>query len=121
MKSTPTYKTKKFRELKAKWYLKLKEQGFRDIEYGLERGMLDDAALTDISKRYNSETFEFKRRYYELALQLLHSDVFKSRMDKKVWKLHAEGKYLHEIAKEVGLSPRTIGRRIDYYAGFFKA
>ena len=90
---------KNFKELQKKWYKKLKDAGFHDVEQ--ESWYMDRLAP---SKSYENavERFNSREEYYRLAGQFLHSYKFESNLDKLVWTYHSDGLSVREIAKQLG-------------------
>lgn len=112
---------KQFLKLQQKWYKKLEKSGFKDIESPLKPGQpLKHWDSIDFQLDHTKETFLEKQRYYELAGQLLHSFKFKSRIDRRIWKMHAEGVSTTDIAKKLNLYRTTIHRIIKKYASYIK-
>jgi hypothetical protein len=109
------------RSLQKKWYQKLKNSGFKDIEDAQGNitdgsGMLNylgtgevDYNQLNVGKnlKYPYSSLAWKRsqaEYYRLASQCLHDKAFRSKRHKKIWGLHANGMTYVEIGKRVGLS-----------------
>lgn len=110
------FKTKEFRELQSKWYKKLRQQGFEDLER--KAGRLKTGALQNISHLYNTEQFNIKEEYYRLAGQFLHEHKFKSGIEKKIWELHSEGMSIRNIVKK--LKHRGVTAYKDLVEGVIK-
>lgn len=95
------FKTKEFLELQAKWYEKLKKDKFNDIERNETTLHLSHAGyFSDLRKNPNHpDVIEAKQNYYRLAGQFTHEHKFKSRRQKRIWQLHADGKSVRQIAE----------------------
>lgn len=107
--------------LQKKWYKKLKDKGFNDIEYPLNpRQELKEYHDSFFKKRYSPEMFVQKQRYYELASQLVYTLKFNSERDKKIWAMHAVGTDYATIAKKHKVSYNTVERTIRKYETFIK-
>lgn len=111
-------KSREFKALKALWYKKLAKTGFEDIEmdeYRLERyHSFDFPGQQPLS-------FEMRQRYFELANQLLHAHKFKSPKERNIWKLHASGWTVRDIAKKHGYKDKhSIDIVINRLAKFIK-
>lgn len=108
--------------LKAKWYSKLNDSGFDDIEKENEdisnRGSLSDIAL--LKDFQTLDVFEAKRHYYAWASSMLIVGIFKDRRDKKIWQLHIEGISRRKIAPKVGLEHSWISRRLKRIEKYLK-
>ncbi len=80
---------------KVKWYKKLKDSGFEDIENG--KGGL---------KRYDSyrrqeaseATWQAKATYYQMAENFLEAYKFETVMEKAIWEYHSNGMSVRDIA-----------------------
>ena len=99
------FKTKEFQELQTKWYKKLQQKGFNDIErtdkIGKAAGRLKTDALENVSHSYSAHQFSIKEEYYRLAGQFLHEHKFKTQVEKKIWELHSEGVSVRNIIKKL--------------------
>lgn len=87
--------SKEFLALKTKWYKKLDQSGFDDIEQ-------DDDHLKRwhsrfFSSKYPTAVFEAKQEYYRLAVHFYGTYKFDSDEEKTIWTLHANGKSIREI------------------------
>lgn len=103
----------KFKQLKSKWYKKLVKSGFRDIENS--RGdLVDHRSTQDLWRRINgsTEVFDAVQSYFYWAGDMVSRGVFASMLDKKIWKLHAEGWSTRRIAHDVPLGQWAVSRRI---------
>lgn len=111
-------KPKSFKELKAMWYKKLDASGFQDIE---ERHV-------DKLKDYHSYHFrahepivaETKRAYFEAASDFLNFSPLKG-LRRRIWELHAAGKSVSEIGKEVKLCKSSVQFHINKVRALMKA
>lgn len=91
--------------LKEIWASKLKKSGFNDIE-----------TKDEYLKRYDSYYFaswseaqhEEIRAYYNECQDFHRENLFYSKSDKYVWKLHCQGMTQDEIAKNIGVNQKTI-------------
>jgi len=99
--------SKPSKKLQDKWTKKLKSYGFEDIED--DKGRLKKWTVTHLNKLlYQGKTEEYtpeltnqrfssKRDYFALAGQFLHEYKFKTKLQEKIWQLHAEGLSFREI------------------------
>lgn len=96
---------KEFLELQAKWYKKLEQSGFSDIEQNDDNPGKVGGNLKTWSGSFmaNMEktSFEDKQRYFELAGQFLHEYKFEDSSEKRVWELHSQGLSIREIARAI--------------------
>lgn len=131
---TPWYEQKSFLAERKKWYAKLKEEGFEDIELinwhdGSAWERMDGVSQADICNTYTPE----KERYYQLAKQFYWEMPAIGRKDwtskkprvkrwprvRKVWKLHAEGLSVREIGRRLDLGTMTVQRDIEQIRPLF--
>jgi hypothetical protein len=87
--SNSLYNSKEFKKLQSKWYKKLADAGFEDIEQ--EDGNLKRWASSVFKSRYDPTLFAAKEEYYRLAGQFLHDHVFDTRVEKMIWERHTAG------------------------------
>lgn len=99
-------KSKEFQKLQKQWYKKLEKTGFKDAEQ--EDGNLKVWESSYFSSRYSEGAFSAKEDYYRLAGQFLHSHKFETPKEQRIWSLHAEGKSIRTIAKELKTYPQKI-------------
>jgi len=88
--------------LQKKWYKKLEQSGFKDIETDWQH---ENAYFKE---RYSLLEFEARQRYFQLAGQLLHDYPFPNKVERIIWKRHAAGEKLEDIAKITELSIGTV-------------
>lgn len=85
---------KNLKELRAEWYRKLKESGFKDIEdyegYLIHEGDPRSNKLKD---------WRDHQEYYSLACEYLNSGEFEAELDKQVWELFCEGNSIRKIER----------------------
>ena len=95
------FQTKKFLDLKKKWYTKLEKSGFNDIETDENHMKEWDSSFF---ARYNIHSVAAKTEYYRLAGQFLHQHEFSSDKEKKIWTLHCEGLSVYQISDKMSRS-----------------
>jgi hypothetical protein len=99
------FKTKAFRDLEKKWYDKLADKGFKDLErrnkWGREEGRLKTDPLENIPHFYNVEQFQIKEEYYRMAGQFLHEYKFKTALERIIWDMHTQGISVRNIVKKL--------------------
>jgi len=107
------FQSKKFKTLQKRWYLKLKESGFKEIE-DTESSFeyLKDWHSHHFQKKYEPQTFEANETYYRMASGLLHLDTFKSDSEKKIWAMHADGIAIRKIAAALSIKVWVVHRTI---------
>jgi hypothetical protein len=87
--------TKKLQQL---WDRKLAKAGFEDAE-DRDNGMLKKWHDPYWRLRFTPESFEERRRYFELATDWLNNGTFETGRHKTAWAHHCEGLSYRDIAK----------------------
>lgn len=104
-------------KLTKKWYKKLADSGFKDIEDSEGRlktwsgTSLKEEMLNTITSKtsYSSKLFkESQAEYYRLAAHYYHSKSFKSSFHKKIWKLHSKGATSLAISTLLNISNSVV-------------
>lgn len=73
------------------WYARLKEEGFRDIEYQ-HNDLLNQYESTYFHRFYTPEEFQENLDYYRAACHFYWNyKDFKTELEKEIWRLHSEG------------------------------
>lgn len=110
----------KYKKLRDKWYLKLKKSGFVDIEdvnspkemllsWDSYRFIKSSSKESKHNKWFVDEggsvTLKHKaiETYFQNAAWFLENHIFDTSLDKRAWKLHADGFSLQEIAKKLDI------------------
>lgn len=110
------FKTQKFKEDFQKWNEILEASGHEEIEdFSLPDPPLKRWHALDF-KKVNLETYTANLEYYARARDLVHTYPFKNPLQKKVWRLHAEGMPMRMIAeslKHSKLRKSTVFNIID--------
>lgn len=89
-----------FKALQAKWYKKLKDTGFVDIEQPNDPDeMLKSWDSYRFHRSMKGQQFASTQEFYYQAVQWLEVYKFKSARHKKIWTKYANGDTLREIAK----------------------
>lgn len=106
------YETPEFLRTQKKWYAKLKDEGFQDIEAtkstrGVTRS--GDDSRTVLPQASVSE-------YYRLARAFLHDYTFKDNKHWHMWLLHSEGLSIRMIAEKLGSDRTTVHEVIVDYS-----
>ncbi len=99
------FKSTEFKKLQKKWYKKLQETGFVDIEqneYELKN------STTGIPF-----TAEETVKYYTLASAYLQSTDFESLTEKLIWFLHSEGETGRTIGAALSRSASYVSKIIN--------
>lgn len=92
MRSSPTkfYGTAEFQRLQAEWRKRLKASGFMDLED--DRGVLrEDRSSHGDLRVLSTEDSPVRAAYFVLVGRWHHVRVWSSRMQRRLWELHAEG------------------------------
>lgn len=100
----------KFQKLQAKWYKKLKDKGFEDIEQ-------DEARLKKWSETFftrgdlsqsNVTIVTAKLDYYHMCRHFLNEYKFKNKTEKIMFEMHTEGLGVRVIAKKLKTYPQKV-------------
>lgn len=100
-----------FLKLRKIWYQKLKEDGFKDIEYtnwkdGSSGNLLKGFGHMDAIRFYRYD----KRRYYQVLSQYANDLEEADHPDAAVVRLHADGLSRAKISKQLGIKEWRINR-----------
>lgn len=104
-----------YKKLRAQWYLKLKENGFDDIEDVNTDGqpLIDWHSYKWFSPKFSMLQIESNRDYYIMAEHFLNEHEFKSEFDLLVWILHSEGESCRTIAQELNSQKDKVNKTIN--------
>lgn len=117
------FEGQKFKQLKKKWYKKLQEEGFEDVEQqsSYKEEMLKcwdsfwfDNKISQIGRTFFNSTFD----YYYHATQFAQEIQSMPQVQQRIWQLHTDSISLREIALEIN-SPQTPINK-DYVARIIK-
>lgn len=106
------------RALQRHWYAKLRETGFEDLESGLEDGRLSNRGKLHVVTDTPEEDARLAQRvsdgtqYTEWAEAVLHNTRFRSRQEREVWRLHAEGMSEVDIGTALAIARRSVRRHL---------
>ena len=95
---TNSLKPDAFEQLKKHWYKKLKDTGFRDIEFSEESPYLIDDYMRS-AKAVTRSNLKSIAEHYRLASEFYWIHTFKRKYDKLVWQLYVEGKTERETVR----------------------
>lgn len=99
------YSSPKFKKLQKKWYDKLAKSGFQEIEdTNSPREMLKQWHNNYFRNKNRQLTFKEKETYFKNATWFLHSHVFETSLEKRIWEAHSDGLSLSETATLLGCS-----------------
>lgn len=103
----PKLTQEQFLDLRDKWYTKLANQGFEDIEdVHSPNEMLLAWHASDLPRRMTDNRHVATVAYYEAARDMLNWYTFKNRQERRIWELHAEGISIREIVKRTSYGKR---------------
>lgn len=98
-----------FKSLKAKWYLKLKQSGFEDIEdTESPKEYLKQWDDHYFRRRHDAKSFKEQARYFQQRTYFATSYTFKTRTEERAWFLHSEGLSYREIGKELKVTKDIV-------------
>lgn len=113
IKTGNPFKTTKFKSLQAKWYNRLKKDGFEDIEEFKEGAdYLKKWHCNYFQKKYHPLAFTARQHYFELACAFLNDYQFQTDLDREVWEMHCMGGTVRGIAKEFKRSSTFVNQII---------
>lgn len=109
------FKTPKFKKLQSKWYGKLKDKGFEDIEQDetrlkkwsetfFKKGNLNQSNISVVEAKYN---------YYSMCRQFLGEYKFKNKSERKMFEMHSEGLGVRVIAVELKTYRRKVHETVQ--------
>lgn len=103
------YNTKEFKLLQSKWYAKLAEEGFDDIE-----------DKNEMLKQPNRRTIAWKNRdvirdFYDSVNDFLRNNKKLSKKHRNVLELWAKGIYLVKIAEQFSIPLITVKSIVRKY------
>lgn len=105
--------SKAFKLLQQHYYKLLKATGFEDIE--------DTTTPQRFLKTWHSSYFQSRHTatqakeiedYYRRADEVLREYSFSTRIEREVWRLHAEGFAVRAIAVQLDIKPGTVHKII---------
>jgi len=91
------FQSRKFKDLREKYYELLKKEGFEDIE----------DIKTEYIPRQEFVAGPINKEHYEMAVEFLHVCMFKTDEEKRIWEMYCDGLTIREIA---GASGNSIGK-----------
>lgn len=97
---------KQLKQLQDKWYAKLKDSGFSDIENNRDGSLKDWSSSVHAKKTSSTVRYVAKETYYRWAGFFLNDHSFLTKRDRVIWTMHAEGNSIRTIAKALKTSPR---------------
>lgn len=83
-----------FKQLQAKWYKKLKDSGFDDVEKN-EIYLKKYSYVADCTP----DVWNAKVYYYQIAEHFLNTHTFKSPIERIIWEYHTNGISVRNISK----------------------
>jgi hypothetical protein len=94
-------KTKKYKDLLAKWNKKLEKYDDCNIEnYNYDEPKLKHWDNFHF-KKLSADQYESRLLYYSNARALLVTGKFKRPLYRRIWELHSEGHSLREISRQL--------------------
>lgn len=84
------------KQLQKQWYLKLKQEGFNDIE---QDGRLISYSSSRLNLDLNKTVYDAKLEYSRLANEFLEVYQFEDAKDKEVWSMYVDGLSARKISE----------------------
>lgn len=96
-----------FEETKRLWYKKLKDSGFKDIEYNdvNENGPLMKSGPQSVKNTKNEILRDAVESYYRMCYHFLNWYDFENDTEKVIWEYHTEGLSVRKIVKIFKILP----------------
>lgn len=129
-----TFKSPSFKKLQAKWYKKIKDKGFEDIEkdeiylnsFSGDFSLVPDELSEDDGKHISKRTLtldyvianggtissDIKAAYFRWCGVMLHSFKFKNKRIKGMFEMHSNGESLRTIGKKFKVGKDTVDRAL---------
>lgn len=98
-------------KLQRQWYARLRDDGFDDVEYGREDGPLKVACREN--RGIDTLEYEATLEYFSRASEFLETRHWTTATEREVWRRHADGASLREIAAAMGRSKKWAERRVS--------
>jgi hypothetical protein len=112
-------KDRKFITLQKKWYAKLREEGFNDIEYFYEdmepRDILKKTLTSKIKDAADADNMVYTELFYSHSRQYYWDTTFEDPLDKQIWFLFSEGTPYLKIAKQLSTTYSIVFKKITHY------
>lgn len=97
--------------LKTKWYRKLKDSGFEDIEDTESKNeFLVAWHGSYFSRLYTIQEYQERQEYFQQTVFFSKSYSFKTKLEERVWCLHSEGFSYREIAEKTKSQKDKVGK-----------
>lgn len=107
--------------LKAKWYRKLEDSGFEDIEdTSSPKEMLRCWHSYYFQIRFTPHAFQEIRTYYQVANEFYKVHKFKNKLERAIWRYHTDGLSAREISSIVKTSPDKTEDVINKLVGLMR-
>lgn len=106
--------TASFKRLQARWYRRLRKNGFEDIESGGVCRNLWTSKRSKIPLDANGRriVWDAVTEYYRWAEHVMRGRRFRTKQDREVWRLHASGMSKREIARLTRRHHTVVVQRI---------
>ncbi len=109
------------KRLRNKWYQKLKNQGFEDIEdVDSPREMLKCWHSRYFLLRYSPAIISETQEYYQMAQDFYDVFQFKDHTEKEIWLYHIDGHSAYEIARRIEKSHDVVNRIVRKLEGLMR-
>lgn len=102
-----------FLKLQSEWYEKLKQSGFKDLEFidnnGEPAKNLLREPIANLLRWYSPQNFY----YYCKARWFLHNGWFTSKLEQDIWEMHCTGLSSYKIGLKLGKGREFIRVRVN--------
>ncbi len=111
------------RELVREWYGKAAEAGLHDIEIPTASGNMDGRMRTTVRTDAGSllvREGEERAEYFRRARAFVHEHRWRTRGERRIWAMHANGATVEEIERAVELPHARVQRTIERLAAIMR-
>lgn len=93
-----------YEQLRAEWYKKLKDDGFKDTESieDIDQDRIQALRRESYSRDMDPVIRQATEDYYQIAAVFLSSYTFETELDKIVWEYHTNGLSVRSISETLG-------------------
>lgn len=97
------------KKIQREWYMRLRDEGFEDVEYIGADGTSELRSFSGNSFRsFTILEVESRRDFFLLCSSYCERAKFKNRTERKIMELFCDGKSKEEIRKELKLHRTTV-------------
>jgi len=108
---------KEFAKLQKKWYKKLKEIGFDDLETFDGKGNPHDLLKARIEQLSENKLAQFDKiqNFYSECRGYYHKAIFLTEEEKDIWAMYSEGYSMRQISDELGVNRHKVSKIVNIH------